>query len=638
MPRPVPSPRAAAVTLFVAALATFASTRPARAANAGFVIELDRDAVAPGQAFACEVTLTVANEDVNGFRPPEFKGLRVLSAPQVPSRSTQMQIGGGQTFVQNSYSWHYDLMMPPGAKGPFVIGGARVRVAGRELKSNAVTLRVGASAGGRPSATPQPGAGFPFDLFGGGRGAEPAPSTRSSSNPSTFIRVVTDKTRVYVGEPVVAGWFLYTTERLDKFETVTEARTDGFWSEEIPSATPKGRLSYTQETLGGRQYQVASLFQKALYPLREGKLSITPMEAEVAQVDFFGTALRAQRLKADAIAIEVIPLPREGQPAGFDSGNVGKYTLTARADRTTVSVGEAVTVTLEIKGTGNVRNVRAPVLPAPPGWKSYAPKETVTLDAPGGVGGTKLAEVLLLPERPGTVTLPALELPTFDPATKRYETLKSEPLRLDVTGEAAAGGGAAPRAAGIASAAVENVIGSAIRPIRARTRLGRDVGTTFLRSRGFAWMLFLPPLAFGLTTIVERVRGRLAGDTRRTRRRRMRRMVRRRLGAAEAHREAGRTVEFYIEIDRVLREVLTARLGRGVAGLRHDELDELLAVRGMPREATTRILAELEACDQARFAPGGETEAAAAMAAALERADELIGLIEKAPLREEDPA
>src|SRR6185503_20640800 len=103
----------------------------------------------------------------------------------------------------------------------------------------------------------------------------------------------------------------------------------------------------------------------------------------------------------------------------------------------------------------------------------------------------------------------------------------------------AAGAGPA-RAPAPGGAAVENVIGTAIRPIRARTRLGRDVGATFMRSRAFAWLLFLPPLALGLTIAIERVRGRLATDTQRTRRRRMRRMVRRRLGAAEAHREAGR--------------------------------------------------------------------------------------------------
>ena len=118
----------------------------------------------------------------------------------------------------------------------------------------------------------------------------------------------------------------------------------------------------------------------------------------------------------------------------------------------------------------------------------------------------------------------------------------------------------------------------------------------------------------------------------------MRTMVRKRLGAAVAHRDAGRAADFYIEIERVLREVLAARLGRGVTGLRHDELSALLAERGMPADATSRVLAELEACDQARFAPGGEAAGADAMSASLERADELIGLIEKTSLREEGQA
>jgi hypothetical protein len=611
----------------------------ARAAGATMTIELDRDAVSPGEAFVCQVTLTVGNEEVESYHPPDLKGLRILSTPDYPSRSTQMSMGGGQTFVQNSYSWRYELMVPPGGKGPFVLSGARARVAGREVRADALTVRLGASARGAPQNQPAQNPGFPFDVFGGGRAAEPPVQSSGGS----FLRVVADKARVYVGEPVVVGWFLYTTQRLDKFDTVAEARTDGFWSEDIPSTTPKGRLSYTQETLNGRQYQVASLYQKALFPLREGKLTVTPMEADVAQVDFFGSAVRSQHLKADPVVIEAMPLPREGQPAGFDAGNVGKYTLTVRADRTTVSVGEAVTVTLEIKGTGNVRNAKAPALPTPAGWKTYPPKENVTFDVQAGVGanaigGTKATEVLLLPERPGTVMLPAVELATFDPEAKRYVTIKSDPLRLDVTGEPGAAAGARAPGAPPGGPAVENVIGAAIRPVRARTSLSRDVGTTFLRSRAFGWMLFLPPVGLGLTIVLERLRDRLASDSRRTRRRDRRRLVRKRLSAAEAHREAGRTSDFYIEIDRVLREVLSSRLGRGVTGLRRDELSALLAARGMPAEVTTRVLAELEACDQARFAPGGATEAVAAMAAALERADELIGAIEKAALSEEGGA
>jgi hypothetical protein len=603
----------------------------AGASPGALVIQLDRDAAAPGEPFSCDVVLTVSNEEVERYRAPDFKGLRVLQTPDFPNRSTRMQMGGGQTLVEQTLSWHYEVMIPPGAKGPFTISGARAFVGGREVRSNTVQVRVGQSSG-RPPAGTQRGGGSLFDLLGGGR---PEPQVPQSTTGS-FIRVVADKTRVFVGEPVVVTWTLYVTQQIGKYETLAEARTDGFWSEDIPSTTPKGRLAWTQETLNGRAYLAARIYQRALFPLRDGKLTITPLEAEIAQVDFFGTALRTQRLKTEPLAIEAVPLPREGQPAGFDPGNVGKYELAVRADRTTVSVGEAVTLTLELRGVGNVRNVRPPALPALAGWKVYPPKENVVLDAPGGIGGTKTAEVLMLPERPGQTTIPALELATFDPEAKRYVTLRTEPVRLDVSGDAQPG--AAARAPGAAAPTVENVLGTAIRPIRARTRLSRDLGASFLRSRAFAWLLLAPPAALLLTIAFERLRDRLATDTRGARRRRMRSMVRRRLRDAEAHREAGRAAAFYIEIERVLREVLAARLGTSVTGLRHDELSALLGERGMPAEATARVLAELEACDLARFAPGPDTESAAAMTAALERADELIGVVEKAPLREETRA
>ena len=111
---------------------------------------------------------------------------------------------------------------------------------------------------------------------------------------------------------------------------------------------------------------------------------------------------------------------------------MGKFTLAARADRTTVAVGEAVTLTLEIKGTGNVRNVRPPALPPLDGLeelRAQGDRHARPRAAPSPARST--VEVLLLPERAGAVMLPSLEVPTFDPEAKRYVTLKSEPLRLD---------------------------------------------------------------------------------------------------------------------------------------------------------------------------------------------------------------
>ena len=64
--------------------------------------------------------------------------------------------------------------------------------------------------------------------------------------------------------------------------------------------------------------------KKALFPLHAGRLSITPMEAQLSRVDFFGTAVRSQRVTSSPVEIEVLPLPKDGQPPGFDPANVGK--------------------------------------------------------------------------------------------------------------------------------------------------------------------------------------------------------------------------------------------------------------------------------------------------------------------------
>ncbi|HXI56920.1 MAG TPA: BatD family protein [Polyangia bacterium] len=639
----------------------------ARAQAPSFVAEVDRNQVAAGDTFTYEVTLNAANQSIDGYQAPNFGSLRVVSAPRGPNRSTQMQIGGGGTFVQNGYTWHY-VLSAGSQKGPVSIGPARVRVDGREMKSNTVNLRVvdaGAAVPRQPTRSRSPFAGIPG--FGGLLDPQPEPEPEPEPDPASrppsmssapaanFIRAVPDKTRAFLGEQVTVSWFLYITQRQDKYEPITEPHTDGFWVEDITPASARGQLSLTSETVGGRNYQVALLMKKALFPLQPGKLTITPLESEVAQVDFFGSKLRRQRLKAEPVTIEVLPLPKAGQPADFDAAqsNVGKFAMAAHVDRNTVSVGEAVTLTVEIKGQGNVRNVRAPALPALDGWKSYPPKSTLTIDSPGSPGdavaGTKSLEYLLLPERAGTTMLTSLSLPYFDPEAKAYAVAKTEPVRLEVTGDGATAvhandGNAASRPAGAAAgasaagAASENVIAAEIRPIRAQSALKRDIGTTFYRSSGFTGLLVVPPLGLLVTVVVGRLRERFGGDTRRRRRRRARQQMRKRLSAAQQHLDAGRTGDFYIEIDRVLRDLLAARLGLPVAGLRMEELSALLRERGMPDGVVTRVLAELEDCDLARFAPGSGGVGRERMTASLERAAELIDAIEKAPLREGQPA
>lgn len=595
--------------------ATKAAAEPPR-----FTAEVDRSEIVVGDPFLYEVTLSLGDDRAENFRPPDFKGFKVLAAPRGPNRSTQMQIGAGGTFIQNSYSWRYQLAAEKG--GGLQIGPAHVLVNGHDMRSNVLSLvAVGAGAPPPASAAAPSGTATPREALPAGTG-----------NKDAFVRFVADKTKVYVGEAIAAAWYLYLSTPQDKMESVSEPRTDGFWSEDVVVPKRAGGLPATQDVVDGKTFQVITLMKKALFPLRAGTLTVTPLEIEVARVDFFGTAVRAQRLKSAATTFEVLPLPAEGRPAGFDANNVGAFKLSATVDRDKVSAGEAVTLKLVVEGRGNLRNLRLPKVEAPPGFKAYEPHDDVALAPEDGTSGKKTREILLLPEHPGTFSLGPFALAFFDPATKSYRTEAAAALSITVTGTstpaAAAANGASPAPEG-EKGPVENVIGVEIRPIRAHATLRADTGTTLLRSPLFFWLLLLPPLGLAATSVIGRVRDRLAADTERARRKRLRRVVEEHLGAAEKHRDAQDAPKFFVEIARVLREVLSNQLGPQVGGLTRDELEAGLLARGLDEELRRSILEVLDTCDRARFAPDEAARSASAMTALLERAGEVIGRLEK---------
>ena len=614
----------------------------ARAAEPTFVARVDRTQVGVGESFTLEITLSVEGGRVDGYRPPDLRGFRTLA--ERPSQSTQMQMGGGGTFVRQVYGWHYDVLALD--RGSFSVGPARVRVDGRELRTEKIAIAVVDSAQAQPARRPGrglpfgiPNPGLPFPGLGVDNDSPPA-DTQPGRGRRNFLRVQTNKLKAYVGDEISVEWSLYLTERQDKYGTTAEPRTDGFWVEDRTPASPHAGLSLTEQAYEGRTYLVAPLMKKALFPLHPGRLTISPLESEISRVDFFGATLRTERLKTEPLTIEVLPLPTAGQPPKFDTSAVGHFTLRVEVDRDRVNVGEAVTLKLAISGQGNLRKLAAPPLPRLDGWKAYEPKVSVTLDPGERVAGTKVVEYLLLPERAGVTTIPPFSLAFFDPERGTYGSEESNPLRIEVStdGSQPVGtrpAGAVPGTVGSGSSAAaargENVLALDIRPPRNRPTLRRDLGTSFYQSRGLLLVVAAPPLALALTTLLAFARERLSKETESARRRKLRRLARRRLRTAETCLREGRLAQAFGEIERVLREFLTGKLGTQIAGLSWDELRSTLAQAGLAPALVDATLAALEDCYRARFAPG--SLAAQEVRAVRDRASEIILQIEKAPLR-----
>jgi hypothetical protein len=548
-------------------------------------------------------------------------------APQPPPELDLMHTGSSQqmqmSFVNGRQSMRmveeHQYVFHARKKGSFTIGPATVKVAGQTLSTRPVTVHIAPplkNAISTAQGTPAQG------------GAQPPPDTLTGTE-DLYIDARVDKPKVYVGEQVTASWRLYTKSDLLKYRNLTEPKHEDFWSEDlfIPSGQ---RASWDRQIVKGEEYAVMLLLKKALFPLKAGSLTVTPLEAEATtlQSAFYSNASATRR--SLPLTVEVMPLPVNGRPAGFDPANVGQFDLVGSLDRTSVKAGEALTFRISVKGIGNVRNVKLPKLDKLDGFKAYEPTTKETLDKGDLVRGEKAYTYLLMPTRGGSLTLPVIELAYFDPTAGRYAIAKTQPISVTVEGD--------PSKVDTSSSAPsqDNVLGPQIRPIRNKDKVRSHVGETLWRGRFWWIVLVAPPGLWLLTLLVDAIRRRLSRETAGSKRRRARRSARRRLRVAEYHIKAQRPSAFFGECARVIYEHLEYRLGHKVEALTLGELRTHLEQSGFSKETTEACVRELENCDFARFAPSASGPGE--MRAALRRVRNLLGWIERARPSEKEAA
>jgi len=131
-------------------------------------------------------------------------------------------------------------------------------------------------------------------------------------------------------------------------------------------------------------------------------------------------------------AINVRPLPA-GAPASFN-GAVGAFTLKSNVVPATASVGEPITWTLTLAGTGNWPDLSG--LPARSVSKDFrtvqpqakrTPKEGMLFEA------TLVEDVVLIPSKPGNYTLGPTTWSYFDPAKGEYQTITTAPAVVTIS-------------------------------------------------------------------------------------------------------------------------------------------------------------------------------------------------------------
>ena len=426
--------------------------------------------------------------------------------------------------------------------------------------------------------------------------------------------------------------------------------TPGFWVEEF-ELPQQPRVE--QVVRDGEAYATAVIRKVALYPTGPGTKTLEPLAIE-AQVrvqrrsrdrldEIFGGFFDRSSLFGDVVStgaasrpieIEVLPLPAEGRPAGF-TGLVGDLAVESSVDRDSLAANEAVTLRVEVSGSGNLKALAPPELAFPPTVEAFPPEVTDRLrTTDAGVSGTRTWEYVLIPRAPGMLTVPGVDLVYFDAAAGRYETASADPVELRVTGRAVVDALPGARARGSVEA-----LRSDIRFIRIDTPRFRRRGETLFDQAWF-WVVALAPLGMIAGAAgVRRRRDRLAGDQAYARDRRAARVARKRLARAARLAGGEDARAFHAETAQALEGYAADKLDTSAAGIIRDELRPALAGRGARDATVDQFLEVLDACDRQRFAPvGAEIEERRAFLARAESVLSALGPGESADAAPNDRA
>ncbi len=143
-------------------------------------------------------------------------------------------------------------------------------------------------------------------------------------------------------------------------------------------------------------------------------------------------------LRATAGTIVVTDLPAAGRPASF-TGAVGHFDVALDPIAGEPRVGEPLTLSIRVTGTGNFDRVEMTGAADAGDLKTYSIKSAFTPSATSTLTGTKTFTQTVVPTRAGDLTIPALALAYFDPAKHAYVTAETKPVTLPIA--AARGGG-----------------------------------------------------------------------------------------------------------------------------------------------------------------------------------------------------
>ncbi len=556
------------------------------------------NAVEMGKQFRLSFTL---NERGTNLKLPTdlSSNFDILMGPST-GQSTSIQTINGRTTTEVSYS--YTFILQAKKEGSFEIRPASIEVGGKVFESNSIKIEV-VKAQSQPAQV-QPGPGE----------SESGSQSVDLGTDNLFVKVDLSKSSVYRGEQIISTVKLYLNPNIpiSGFDEVNLPTYEGFFTQdvEIPQ-----QINFTREVYDGKIYQVGVLKKTILFPQQNGKITIQPfklsllVQQRVKPRSFFDDFFSGYRtvkasVTSQPVSVNVKDLPPA--PANY-LGGVGNFNITSDISSTNVTTNDAVTLTVKINGSGNIRLIKSPELQLPTDFEKYDPRATDNVSASNnGVSGTKTIEYLFQPRFEGDYTIPAMQFAFFNPATGSYVTRSTDEYQLHVTK-----GSEEQSATVISSLRKEDVqlIGQDIRFIKQGNPSLNKIGYTFFGTLEFYSVYAGSSLLFLLLFFIYRKKARENANIALMRNKKANRVAAKRLKAAAGFMKQNNNEAFHDSILKAFQGYLSDKLGIPVADLSRESAVDGLKNKNVEQSIIDNFVEVVDQCEFARYAPAGGSEA-----------------------------
>jgi hypothetical protein len=565
----------------VTAQVTFKATAPAT--------------VVQGEQFRLSFVL---NEEGKDLRLPDMPDFEVLFGPSTSTSFSQRTVNG-KTTSERSVSYTYILMA--NETGTFTIQPATIQVGGSEYKSNSLTVEVlppdeTSTRGGSPEGAE------------GRRGEERSSAASPTvSVKDAFIRAIVSKGSPYEQEGFTVTFRLYTTLNIVNFGKIRFPEFEGFMVEEIE--LPMNQ-QLQMERYEGRNYYTADLRKTLLFPQRSGQITIPSGSIEMVfsvpsgrrVSTFFGSQEVMVDVKknmvTNPVAINVKALPAN-RPVSYANA-VGTFTMKPSISATRLRANEAVTLRLELSGTGNLKLIRDPEVRFPENFETYDPTVNNSFNVTtNGLNGIRTIEYMAIPRYEGQYTIPPVEFTYFDLNSRSYKTLTSPEYRLEIEK-----GDPSVASTGAFVSRQDVKVEQDIRFLKTGEPSYTSSTSFFAGSLGY-WLWYLIPLLLLLAAyLVNRKQAIENANVALVRTKKANKVAIRRLKVAEKYLKEEDKERFYEEVLRAVWGYFSDKLSIPVARLSKNNIEAELSEYGVEDELVGTFMNILDTCEFARYAPG----------------------------------